>query len=133
MHITEKDVGRKVRLRDGKNGTIRKWDKFDLDGMPVRTEFGWHYKNGGFLENESCEKDIVAFTDEPKRRGRPRKQVQEGYALQEPTPEHDPRLPHPDALRFLGSNETYDEIAIRLIREGYEAAGVYLLTGKKEK
>jgi hypothetical protein len=83
------------------------------------------------LEGDEIMKLKEYYQTHSKRRGRPRKYVNEAYSLPEPTPEHDPRLPHPDALRFLGSNETYDEIAIRLIREGFKEAGLYLLTGEK--
>lgn len=71
MLITKNDVGRKVRLRNGKEGVIT---KYDLGcSYPVCLDLGggesiWYHLDGTIcLGYTRREHDIVAFADEPAK------------------------------------------------------------------
>lgn len=65
--ITNKDIGREVRLRNGETGTIVGWSD-DPISYPVYVRIGanvvWRHSSGRILHDCECSGDIVAFTDE---------------------------------------------------------------------
>lgn len=79
IKITAKDVGRFVETREGQVATISIVRKEENDPLPVRVVgvsenfIRWVTRDGYWISGEKHSYDIIAFADEPKRRGRPRK------------------------------------------------------------